>query len=289
MGNVKPSPSKKEGGLRVQNHHKQSLPDKPLISVVTVVYNGEKYVEQTIKSVLGQTYDNVEYIVVDGGSKDNSLNIIKKYEDKIDYWVSEPDNGISDAINKGIKLCTGDFIGLIHSDDWYESDTIENIIESTKNHDIIHGVLQYWDENNKGYSFTANHDLLKKEMTMNHPTVFVKKTIYEQFGMFDNNYKLAMDYELLLRFYINDAKFAYVNKTLANMRLMGVSDRNWWKAYQEAKTAKIALLGNSLSHHLYFYKQVIKSSVSRFLQKSGLNFIVQFYRKKLSVIKKTDK
>ena len=98
---------KGEGGLRTKGYFKKSYDDKPLISIITVVFNGERYLEQTIQSVIDQTYDNVEYIIIDGGSTDGTLDIIKKYEDKIDYWVSEKDNGIYDAMNKGIKVCYG--------------------------------------------------------------------------------------------------------------------------------------------------------------------------------------
>ena len=116
------------GGLRTKGITKNSTAEKPLISVVTVVYNGEKTLEQTILSVVNQTYNNVEYIIIDGGSKDNTLDIIKKYEDKIDYWQSEPDKGIYDAMNKGIKLATGEFIYILGCDDFLiDKDIFENI------------------------------------------------------------------------------------------------------------------------------------------------------------------
>ena len=112
------SERKTEGGLRMQGYYKKSYKDKPLISVVTVVYNGEKYLDQTIKSVLNQGYDNVEYIVIDGDSRDSTVDIIRKYEEHIDYWVSEPDAGIYDAMNKGASLCSGKYIAFLNADDW---------------------------------------------------------------------------------------------------------------------------------------------------------------------------
>lgn len=105
----------------------------PLISIITVVYNGEKYLEQTIQSVINQTYKNIEYIVIDGGSTDGTLDIIKKYEEHISYWVSESDKGLYDAMNKGIGVAKGELIGMINSDDWYELEAVEIMAEAYKN------------------------------------------------------------------------------------------------------------------------------------------------------------
>ena len=120
----------------------------PYISIITVVKNGEKYLEETIKSVINQTYKNYEYIVIDGGSKDKTLDIIKKYSDKIDYWVSETDKGLYDAFNKGMQLAKGDFIGIINSDDVYLSKTLEILkkyINNNPNIDFIFGsVKKHW-------------------------------------------------------------------------------------------------------------------------------------------------
>ena len=124
-----PNPERKrEGGLRTKGYFKRSYDEAsalsdnsplPLVTIITVVFNGEKYLQQTIQSVINQTYDNVEYVVIDGGSTDGTVDIIRKYEDKIDYWVSEPDQGIYDAMNKGIQLAGGEIVGLINSDDCY--------------------------------------------------------------------------------------------------------------------------------------------------------------------------
>ena len=116
-----------EGGLRTQGYFKTSLEGKPLITVVTVVFNGEQFLEETILSVMNQTYENIEYIIIDGGSTDGTLNIIKKYENSIDYWVSEYDRGIYDAMNKGIALSQGDFIGFLNADDLYNLEVIEEL------------------------------------------------------------------------------------------------------------------------------------------------------------------
>ena len=100
----------------------------PLVSIITVVFNGERFIEKTINSVISQTYKNIEYIIIDGGSTDKTLDIIRQYEDRIDYWISEPDNGIYNAMNKGIKLSRGKLIGLINSDDWYMENAVETVV-----------------------------------------------------------------------------------------------------------------------------------------------------------------
>ena len=124
--------NKIQGGLRTKGIFKSSSITKPLISVITVVLNGEKYLEESILSVIKQTYENVELIIIDGGSTDKTLNIIRKYENSIDFWISEQDSGIYNAMNKGIKLSTGDFIGFVGSDDYLYLDTLEKLAKVAK-------------------------------------------------------------------------------------------------------------------------------------------------------------
>ena len=128
---------KGEGGLRTKEYFKKSYDDRPLVSIVTVVFNGEKYLKETIQSVINQSYDNVEYIIIDGGSTDETLNIIKKYEDKIDYWVSEQDEGMYDALRKGFSLCNGEVMAYINADDFYLPNAFTTIIDIFKKHEDI--------------------------------------------------------------------------------------------------------------------------------------------------------
>ena len=137
-----------DGGLRKQKKFKESKKNKPLMSVKTVVYNNEKYLEESILSLHQQNYDNYEHIIVDGGSKDKTLDIIKKYESKIDYWCSAKDKGIYDAFNKGMQLARGEYIGFLNSDDKYEKNTLEILlkyISKYKDKDFIFGaVKKHW-------------------------------------------------------------------------------------------------------------------------------------------------
>ena len=168
------------GGLRTKGITKTGTPDHPLITVVTVVYNGAATLEQTILSVVNQTYDNVEYIIIDGASTDCTLDIVKKYEDKIDFWQSEPDKGIYDAMNKGIGLATGEYVALLNSGDWYENNTIETVVNRIiKNPmvDIYYGMMRIYSEDKKFlWVYAYNHNYLERAM-ISHPTSFMKNII----------------------------------------------------------------------------------------------------------------
>lgn len=205
--------------------------NRPLVSVITVVLNGENYLKQTIESVVNQTYDNIEYIVIDGGSSDNSVNIIKLYENKIAYWISEPDKGIYDAINKGLKVASGELIGILNSDDWYELDVIENIIlkkdeiSNYNNFSVLYcdyfiiddeiskkkkekrlSTLQYW-----------------KGMTVSHQAMFVSKNVYNIIGFYDLKYKLGSDYDYFLKMIKGKVDFYKLDYNGVNFRMGGRS------------------------------------------------------------------
>jgi len=209
------------------------------ISIITPCYNAENTLLRTLESVRIQTVQPYEYIVIDGYSTDNSLNIIKNHP-SVTKFISEKDSGIADAFNKGITLCTGDIICIINADDWYEADALEKVTEafSENSVDIFHGALQYWDKCKKIECFYPNYSMLHKEMTLNHPTVFIRKSVYDKYGVFDTSYKYAMDYELLLRFHKNGAQFKQSDAVIANMSCNGISDKYWLSAYFEVAKAK---------------------------------------------------
>ena len=197
------------------------------VSIVTVVYNGEDFLEETILSVINQTYKNIEYIIIDGGSTDSTLEIIKKYEEQLSYWVSEEDNGIYDAMNKGIEKANGDLIGIINADDWYNIDTVANIVNNYLRHnkpDILFGNMQLINENtNQSITMIPSLEKLNKDMSINHPTCFVKKELYQE-KMYSTHYHICGDYDLILYFYNENKSFKYINKNIANMRIGGISD-----------------------------------------------------------------
>jgi glycosyltransferase involved in cell wall biosynthesis len=261
--------------------------DRPLVSVITIVYNGELHLEQTIKSVLEQSYSPVEYVIIDGGSTDNTLNIIKRYESRLGGWLSEKDRGISDAFNKGLKMVRGEIIGIINADDWYEPLAVEKAVDALHDADIAYGDLRLIKDGKTDFIIKGDHKYLKNEMTINHPTVFVRKECYDQFGIFDEKYKCAMDYDLLLRFSIKGCRFSYVPEILANMRWGGLSDSNWMLGCRDTLAIKDKYFPeHKFRHHLYFYKHVFAIFISKFLSRIKLSAHVRAYRSKLSRAKK---
>lgn len=259
-----------------------------LVSIITIVKNNQEMIHQTISSVINQNYKNVEYIIIDGGSTDQTLNLIKSNQEKIAYCVSENDEGISDAFNKGISLASGDIIGLINSDDWYEDEVLNKVVkEFTMNDiDIIHGELKRWKVNGEVEISESNENLLHIDSTVNHPTVFARRELYEEIGLFRKDYKYAMDYEWLLRAKkFTNAKFLYINSPLANMRLSGISSQQWKRANKEVLRAK-NIYGWNINNYLYFYYKILKGSLATNLSNSKLNWLVTFYRKKFSIVKK---
>ena len=197
----------------------------PKVSIITVVYNGVQFLERAIQSVLKQTYANIEYIIVDGGSTDGSQDIIKKYDSKIKKWVSEKDGGIFEAMNKGILMARGDLIGILNADDWYENDAVEKIVAaytSSPEGDIFHGLLCF-REQNEDIQYISGHTSNYFSKGIEHPTCFIKREIYQKCGAFDSKFRSAGDYELLLRFKKLGLDFVFVDKVIANFRSGGQS------------------------------------------------------------------
>jgi len=206
------------------------------VSVITAVFNGAKTIQDCIKSVSGQIYPNIEHIIIDGGSTDGTLEVIKRYTEKRVNIVSEPDNGIYDALNKGIRQASGEVIGLLHSDDFYAHDrVIEKVADifMKYNIDSCYGDLQYVDKNNPDKvirywkSSQYRHGKFKYGWMPPHSTFFVKKEIYNKYGYFNTNFKIAADYELMLRF-LEKHKIStyYTPEVFIKMRIGGTSNRN---------------------------------------------------------------
>lgn len=217
------------GGLRIKGITKKSTDEKPLISVVTVVYNGESTLEQTIQSVVNQTYDNVEYIIVDGDSKDGTLDIIKKYEDKIDYWQSEPDKGIYDAMNKGIELATGCWINFMNSGDSFCNTTIIHQIFNNRiwNCDIIYGDSIEYDGTYEK-KIIANKPLskLNRGPIFRHNAAFFKLSIQKN-NLFEISRKdlgYGLDFKLIYNLYNQGKEFKRVDIFVVRYDKNGVSN-----------------------------------------------------------------
>lgn len=200
---------------------------KTLISIITVSYNAVSTIEQTILSVINQGFEDYEYIIIDGGSTDGTIEIIKKYQDKITYWISEPDKGIYDAMNKGIKIASGELISILNSDDWYEKGTLATVAQNfylKPNLDVIHGLLRIINIENDVPSLIRGHYSSNLNNGMiEHPTCFVKNELFKKIGVFNNNYKSAADYDWMLRVKNSGAEFLLIHEILANFRTGGMS------------------------------------------------------------------
>lgn len=209
---------------------------EPLVSIITVVFNAAATIERTIQSVLSQSYGNIEYIIIDGGSTDGTLDVIDKYRDRFAYFVSEPDGGIYDAMNKGIRKATGDIIGLLNADDWYEPGAIQSVADAFTGDDvdIVYGGIFLVDS--RGEKRMHKRGDLEKcftGMPIPHPATFVCKKAYEKYGLFDTSYRIAGDHDLVLRMYVQGARFKAMNAVTTNFSLSGISSTNHMQAALE--------------------------------------------------------
>jgi len=224
-----------EGGLRIKNKEYKN----PLFSIITVVYNGEKYLEKTIESVIKQKFKNFEYIVIDGGSTDNSVKIIKKFEKKIDYWLSEKDRGIYDAFNKGMRVSKGKFIGFINSDDIYKKNAlkiISNYIEKNQQADFIFGsVKKHWGVL---HGYKPHKIKYSWGFYSSHSTgFFIKKKAAEKVGFYNIKYKYHADYDYFYRLIVKNKMRGIStkkNEVVGVFRRGGFSSKiSFWKKLKE--------------------------------------------------------
>ena len=233
------SSPKKEGGRRIHNVQRTTLPGKPLVSIITVVFNGAVTLEDTIRSVLQQSYDNIEYIIIDGGSNDGTLDIIRKYDAKVDYWLSEHDAGIYDAMNKGVALATGDYVGMLNADDFFaNSHSVQKIVERlvadkldaafsqldvVKPDDVLQVLRKY-------RVARFNTFMLRIGVMPPHPTFYCRKSCYEKLGAnpYRTDYRIAADFELLVRLLLTQKiSWGYLAETTVKMRAGGTSSASY--------------------------------------------------------------
>jgi glycosyltransferase involved in cell wall biosynthesis len=204
------------------------------LSLITVTRNSGQYLEDSIKSVVGQTYKDIEFIIIDGKSNDNTIDIIKKYENYIHHWISEPDRGMYDAINKGMQLSTGDIIGILNSDDIFDNNDVVAAIVKTfveQQVDSIYGDLEYVEQHDvkKVYRIWKGRPYIRRRFLLGwmpaHPTFYFKRKLYEAYGGYENHYYSAADYELMCRYlYKFKSSSFYLPKFIVRMRRGGQSN-----------------------------------------------------------------
>ncbi|MFO7256963.1 MAG: glycosyltransferase family 2 protein [Bacteroidota bacterium] len=207
------------------------------VSIITVCFNSGETIADTVDSVLSQDYKNVEYIVVDGASTDNTMDILRSYGDRIHKLVSEKDNGLYDAMNKAIDLSTGDVIGILNSDDIYDNEKVLSRVMhefATKNVDSVFGDLYYFKPNKpekpirhfRGRYFRPG--MIRMGILPPHPTFFVRREVYDKYGKFDLRYKYAADFDLMARLlYVHRISYSYLPLNLVRMRIGGISTGSW--------------------------------------------------------------
>ena len=226
------------------------------VSIITVCYNSAETIEATIRSVVSQDYNNIEYIIVDGRSSDNTFHIIEKYKSQISKIISEKDEGIYFAINKGIAAATGDIIAILHADDFYASNQVIYSVVKTFNEkqtDTVYGDLQYVDRydtlkvNRHWRSGEYKTGLFFKGWMPPHPAFFVRKVCYDKYGVYITTLKSAADYELMLRLlYKHKCSTTYIPEVLVKMRVGGKSNRTLLNRIKANREDKKAWLMNGL-------------------------------------------
>jgi len=246
------------------------------ISIITSISNNKETISVAIESVLSQTYDDLEYIIIDAASTDGTIDIIKQYQDKISIFVSEPDSGIYYGLNKGIALATGEVVGFLHSDDLYQhNNVIAMIAEAFKNYqvDSVFGDLTY--VNNKDTSKVIRYwksggfssKKLRRGWMPPHPTFFVKRHVYERAGVFDTSFKIAADYDIILRFLGKyNITTHYIPEVLVKMRVGGESNKSLRNLLQKSKEDLRAMRNNDTGNLCsLFIKNITK--LPQFLKK----------------------
>mgnify|MGYP001173050667 CR=1 FL=1 len=233
----------------------------PKISIITVCYNSQSTIRHTIDSISGQDYTNFEYIIIDGASEDWTLRVLDFCKDKIDVLISEVDDGIYNAMNKGIEIATGNIIGILNSDDFYPNNHILSKVAKVfveSNCDCLYGDLVYVNKSDTSkvvrYWKSGNFNIknFDKGWTLPHPTFFVKKSVYSKYGLYNTDLKTASDYEMILRLlYKHRLNVVYLPEIMVNMRMGGESNKSFWNRINANKEDSLAWTKNKLTRPMF--------------------------------------
>lgn len=254
-----------KGGNWVENRFRENHQDFPLVSIVTVTYNAEKHLAQAIDSILNQTYKNIELIIIDGGSSDSTLQIIKQREGQIDFWISEADNGIYDAMNKGLTIARGEWICFKNADDWFLPSAIETLIDHTKkiDADIFYGnSLSVINEKPLVVApYFTDHRNLGQNPSIDHRSAFFRLKIHKK-TPFNTRYKLAADFDVYWQFKNLGAKFYHLESFISYKRFGGASDGT--KVLEESFAINKQYVGIFFAHY-----SKLKSVIQFLMWKNG--------------------
>lgn len=261
-----------EGNLCIDSNEKAHF---PLATVFTISLNSAATIEKTILSVISQNLKNYEYIIVDGGSTDGTVEVIKKYAKYLSYWISEEDAGPADAVNKAIALSRGKYLYWLNSDDWVDSSYLSvaiNVLETNPEADFVYGNLNYYDENGR-FSSTEKGDLnyakkIQYEMPrINPPSIVLKKNVFTKIGLVNTNLYVASDYDLFLRLHVSGGYGVYSDQLYAHHRLGGISSKHVFRGLREIRKAAISNGSSFFITNYFYYKYLIRVRIKFFLKK----------------------
>lgn len=251
----------------------------PKVTIITACRNAVETIEQTILSVIDQDYSNIEYIIVDAESDDGTADVIRKYQRDVALWIREPDKGIADAWNKGIRRASGDIVGIINGDDFYTPGAVKRavaLLEEQQDVAFVYGDLNHVDLLN-GYECLVKGRQFDKKILVRgmwgvpHPTVFVRKKVYLELGLFDIGYRIAPDYEFLRRVTYKGVKGGYIPQTLAVMRGGGVSETKRLQAMREVRAISVAYGYDRFSAFCYFSFKCLCLFMGQILKSVGVS------------------
>lgn len=250
------------------------------VSIVTVAYNSAETLADAMDSVLRQSYRNIEHIIIDGLSTDGTVDVIKSYEERYEgrlRWISEKDKGIYDAMNKGVRMATGDVVGVLNSDDFLSSDTVveQMVSQFDDETDAIYGDVHFVHPDNlqktvRYYSGSIFRPwLLRFGFLPPHPSLYVRRNLFDRFGCYDDSYQISADYEFIMRLCLNHARLRYLHLDFVTMRIGGASTRNWKARLIGAKENLRACKQNGIRSNYAFIalKYPIKVLESLFIRK----------------------
>lgn len=274
-------------------------------SIITVCYNSSNTIERTIKSVFGQTCQDYEFIIIDGASKDNTLDIVKHYEPLFKgrmKWISEPDTGIYNAMNKGIKMATGELIGIVNSDDWLELTALESIKKLAANREdrskaFFCGSLYFHYDNGMNQILYADKDRFEKGIKKHshgyglyHPSTFIGRGVYETVGLYDESLRVAADADFIYRCYNSSVKFYFTKDIISNMSDGGVSNSPDYKKFIKENTKRLKQINKKRLYIIYSNTRgCIKMAIKRLLPTFMLVKYRNYKQKSLVFPKKNNK
>lgn len=245
-----------------------------LVSIVTATFNSVKALPRTMDSIASQAYPHIEYIVIDGGSSDGTLDLLRQRSDEIDLWLSERDRGISDAFNKGIALAHGEFIALVNSDDWIEPDHVARAVEflQQEDADFIFGDIMVHAATGSPLYTTAGEPMYARRIRhgmpdLNHPSIICRREVYERYGLYRRDLRIAMDYEWLLRGHMNGIRGKYVPGLTSHMLDGGVSKRQVLKSLTEVREVSIRYSYPRTAAWFRFLCRVTRSRVRQLMER----------------------